>query len=46
MKTKLFLLIALLGIFLYSCDDVADESAVVTSSSNQVTVTVIDTIMM
>lgn len=44
MKTKLFSLIALLGVFLYSCDNVVDESAVVPSSTNQVTVTVIDTI--
>lgn len=44
MKTKLFLLITLLGVFLYSCENVADESTVVPSSANQVTVTVIDTI--
>lgn len=44
MKTKLLFLITLLGVFLYSCENVADESAVVPSSANQVTVTVIDTI--
>lgn len=46
MKSKLYFLIALIGILFYSCENVVDESRDVSSSSaaNPLMVTVIDTI--
>lgn len=44
MKVKLYLLIALLGITLYSCENVVDKSDAIPYSANQITVTVIDTV--